>query len=205
MKNLIIILLTLSIWGCTRILMITQEVKNPTIENYQSLNSFLKKKQIDTSEILCFRDTAALRVFYNRHIGLPESQFFNRNKLLVPYKSSPEQCNGMVSVFIENADSINLMKPIPGEKLEAYLEDVVYEADLRPFALEQEKYDLYLIMYWAKYLGKVNKHKVFEWLQLVEDARKRGLNIRVIKINADYQQGWGITEADLPQFNFKAK
>jgi hypothetical protein len=95
---------------------------------------------------------------------------------------------------------VNQKTPVSDEFLEKYLKDLVYVKDQQPFAIGQEKNDLYLVMYWAKYLGKINKRKVFEWLNLVEDARKRGLKIRVLKINADYQQFWGLKKNDLPQF-----
>ena len=186
--------------GCTRLIIMKEGIKQPDLEDYNSLSNFLLKIKVDTSELLCFKDTIALNKFFKMKIGMPESQFFNSEKKLVDYRESPKDCNGQVSVFLEKAEIVNQKTPVSDEFLEKYLKDLVYVKNQQPFTIGQEKNDLYLVMYWAKYLGKINKRKVFEWLNLVEDARKRGLKIRVLKINADYQQFWGLKKDDLPQF-----
>ena len=196
------LMLVVSLFGCKRLALLSVGFKQPQLENYISLTHFLVNKQIDTSEMLCFRDTTALNRFYKRHIGIPESRFFNRRQELVDYKSSPKDCNGQVAVFLEKLDTVNQKPPVPGEMLEAYLQDVVHVESLTPFALDTPVYDAYLVIYWAKYLGRANKYKVFEWLELVKDAKKRGLKVRVIKIDTDYQQAWRISQDDLPHFDF---
>lgn len=203
MKALLLTALALHFIGCSRLAIWMEGVKQPALEDYYSLTEFLLKFEMDTADILCFKDTNALNNFYLKRIGLPESRFFNSDKNLVDYRESPEDCNGMVSVFLEKVEAIKNKPPVPNEYLSDYIRDLVHEQDQRPFVLEQEPYDLYLAVYWAKFLGKVNKRKVFEWLSLVEDARKRGMRIRVFNINADYQTAWKIKKTDLPEFRFK--
>ena len=202
MKYYLLFILIIFFTSCKRILLIAEGIKQPKLENQKSLSNFLLKKEIDTLELLCFKDTTALNTLYRKKIVLPDSRFFNNKRELVPYKSSPEDCNGKVAVFLEQAESINKSPSVPDERLETFLQDVVYENDLRPFSMEPDNYDFYLVIYWAKYLGKVNKHKVFDWLNLVEEARKRGMKIRVIKVNADYQGLWGLKKRDLPHFEY---
>ena len=60
--------------------------------------------------------------------------------------------------------------------------------------------DAFVLIYWAKYLGKLNKTKVYEWEQKVKLLNDKGLNIKLIKVNLDYQKFWGIDQNDIPTF-----
>lgn len=189
-------------FGCKPLLIWNEGVKQPALEDHTRLKKFLAKYHIDTLEILCFKDTAALHRFYTSDIRLPDARFFNRHQQLVDYRDSPKDCNGKVSVFLEKIDSIDKRPPIAGQTLGHYLQDIVYEKDQTPFAVPPKTYDTYLVIYWAKYLGKLNKRKVFDWTTLTNEAQQRGVKIRVLLINADYQRFWNIKPEDIPHFEF---
>lgn len=193
-------IITLS--SCTHLARWMEDIHQPAIESHQSLMKFLIANEIDTTELLCFRDTTALHTFFTSGIGLPDSRFFNRDKLMVDYRTSPKDCNGKVSVFIEKADSINLLVARKEHHLDQYLNSLVRSDTHQTFVLESEHYDVYLVVYWAKYLGKVNKRKVLEWQQLVRAANEKGQKIRMFLINADYQNFWGIQESQVPKFKY---
>ncbi len=190
--------------SCKYILIKYERVKQPTLENHESLSRFLCSKGIDTSEILCFKDTTALNTFYKLHLSVPEARFFNKEKKLLDYRNSIYDCNGMVSVFIEKVDSINLVTPIEGEYLDKYLESVVVESTGNPFTLENQKYEVYMVVYWAKYLGNVSKRKVYDWQEHVKKANQDGTRIRMILVDIDYQKFWGISKDVLPEFIFSS-
>jgi hypothetical protein len=103
--------------SCTRILLWKEGVKQPALETHDRLRTFLVKQQLDTSEILCFRDTNALNRFYGMQIGFPDARFFNRQKQLVDYREKPEDCNAKVGLFLQKMDSINLKPADPKLKL----------------------------------------------------------------------------------------
>lgn len=182
--------------------MLYEGIKQPKLETHDRLVSFLAHKQMDTTEILCYKDTLALMEFYRTNIGTPNAQFFNRKKQLVDYRDAPNDCNAHVGIFMEKMDRINQMEADTNKQLKDYISNLAYADNMKPFKLEEVDYDLYLVMYWAKYVGKVNKHKIFEWETLANQAKKQGLKIRVIKISADYQALWGITKDQVPHFDY---
>ncbi|MBK8966924.1 MAG: hypothetical protein IPM36_09640 [Lewinellaceae bacterium] len=202
MKYTFLILGFIALASCTRLALWMYQVKQPALENHQSLTTFLLANEIDTTELLCLKDTTTLNKLLSIGLSIPDSRFFNRNKLMVDYRTSPKDCNGKVSVFIEKADSINLLIPRKEHQLDHYLKNLVHSDTRQTFALEQEPYDVYLVVYWAKFLGKVNKHKVFEWQQLAKAANEKGQKIRMILVNVDYQDFWGIQENQVPKFNY---
>ncbi len=205
MKHFTLFLFSVSIvsaFSCTRILLISEGIKQPSLENHESWSRFLLSKGIDTSEILCFKDTQALHTFYRTDIGIPDAQFFNKEKKFVDYRQSIKDCNGMVSVFIENIDSVNLEPPLEGQYLDDYINNLVIEKTGQPFFLENQNYDAYMVVYWAKYLGKANKRKVYDWQELVKKANQNGKKIRMILVSVDYQELWGISKDQIPEFNY---
>jgi len=205
MKHFTFLLLSsfvMLITSCTKLLLISEGVKQPAIENYNSLSKFLLSKGIDTSEILCFKDTTALNAFYKSRFGIPEAQFFNKEKKFVDYRQSITDCNGKVSVFIENIDSINLESPIEGEFLDTYLNNLVVEKTGQEFILENQNYEAYMIVYWAKYVGKVTKRKVCDWQEHVRKVNQNGKRIRMILVSVDYQEFWGISKDQIPRFDY---
>ncbi len=205
MKHFTLLLLTaflvLAI-SCKRLLFYHEGIKQPALENHQSLSKFLFSNGIDTSEILCFKDTQALYTFYRSKIGMPEAQFFNKEKKFVDYRNSIKDCNGMVSVFIKKIDSINLVPPIEGKLLDHYLGNVVIGKTGHKFILENQDYDAYMVVYWAKFLGKVTKRKVSEWQELAKKQNQNGQKLRMILIGVDFQQLWGISKDQLPEFDY---
>lgn len=205
MKHFTLLLLTVLLvltTSCKYLLIKSEGIRQPKIENYESLSKFLLSKGIDTSEILCFKDTLALNIYYRNDFKIPDALFFNREKKFVDYRTSVTDCNGMVSVFIGNIDSINLKEPIEEKILDSYLNNLVLEKTGQKFMLENQRYDAYMVVYWAKYLGKVNKRKVYDWQELAKKANQNGEKIRMILVSVDYQEFWGINKNQLPKFDF---
>ena len=177
-------------------------IKQPALENHLSLSNFLLSNGIDTSEILCFRDTTALKAFYKTDINLPDARFFNREKVMVDYRSSGSDCNAQVSPFIEKGDSINQMAPVKGKSIDGFLKGVVSARTGQGFALDSQEFDVYLIVYWAKYLGKLNKRYVRDWQELVRKGNQKGKKTRMILVNTDYQSIWGVKSSDVAKIKY---
>jgi len=188
--------------SCKFIIIKMQGIKQPKIETHQSLSKFLLSSKVDTSEILCFRDTTALNNFYATDIGVPDARFFNREKKLVDYRSVEADCNAHVSPFIEKTDSINALTPVPGKNIDNFLKGLVVVRTAQEFKLECQDYDAFMVIYWAKYLGNVTKSHIAEWQELVTKANKDKKKIRMILVNADYQSFWGVEASDVPKFDY---
>ena len=109
MKMLLSILAVVTLLFCHKMIILYEGVKQPKLESHDRLVTFLDRKQIDTTEILCYRDTTALMQFFRMHIGIPDARFFNRKKQLVDYRDKPSDCNAHVWTFMEKMDGINQM------------------------------------------------------------------------------------------------
>jgi hypothetical protein len=198
--SLFVVILLLS--GCVKALLVYNGVHNPTFETHKSLSRFLVKQDIDTVGMLCFRDSSSFFEFIKQKFGSPNVQFFNNCGKFVDYRSSATDCNAKVSAFIERLDSINTMPADTSKSIESSLAGTVWSVDHTDFKLEKQPYDAYMVIYWAKYLGRVNKSHIVEWQKLAADSAHKGLKIKILSVSTDFQLSWGMNKSDLPKLKY---
>ena len=196
----------LSHLSCKRILLAQYGVKQPKIESYASLSSFLEKQNIRTKELYGFADTGKLYAKMKLgEVGIPEAYFFNKNGYFVPYKPAAKSCNASVSPFLDNmATNFNTL---PCDSSRHLTKELGYLVNLKTQQKVQltdlPESDVYAVMYCAKYIGKVNKDKIWDWLAHIEMIQsKTKFKITPVLVSVDYLDFWHITQKDIPKFNF---
>lgn len=188
--------------SCKAVLIKTYGIQQPKIENQETLKQFLVKNGFkDDLQIFTFKDMNAFHKAMNT-TSVPNAKFFNKDGYFVSYQLSPEDCNAKVGPFIESAENINSLGFDESIKVEDFLTDIVELDTKAPFEIEEDV-DAYLVLYWAKFIGgKLNRDKSLDWIQIYEEAVQNGSKIQLVFLNMDYQEFWGITKDDLPEFEF---
>jgi hypothetical protein len=49
---------------------------------------------------------------------------------------------------------------------------------------------------WAVFAGKLNDEKAFEWVKLLNDAKKKGINVNYYLLNCDFQKSWNLSKEE---------
>lgn len=201
MKKFIPIAVLILLTGCTTILKKMYKIEQPKIETVETLNHFLKENGFsDDMKIYTFSDINAFYVALNS-AELPGAQFFNHNGSFVDYRLNPADCNAQIGPFIENAQNINILPANDSIKIQEVLKSVIDLQTRNPVEIDKDA-DGYLILYWAKFIGgRLNKEKSLDWIQIFEESRKQGADYQLIFLNMDYQDFWGISEEDIPEFD----
>jgi hypothetical protein len=203
-KTILFLLAALCLVQCKRALLAAYGVRNPGFEDRASLNDFLEKHEVRDARLLVFADTAALTRFYRRGLGLPEARFFNASGHFVPYKEEAETCNAGVRDFITDLAGTASTAADPGQTLAQELDRVYSLSDGKPFEIAAlPPADYYVVAYWARYIGKINK-KVWDWQTEIEKARAKGVRIELLLVNADFQKLWGLGDDQLPKIKNSA-
>jgi hypothetical protein len=205
MNKTILLLCALSMMSCKKILLMQYGVKQPRLENYASLNTYLEKNGIKGLSIYALKDTAALMTQYKKKWRMPEAYFYNKNGYFVPYKQTAKSCNAGVSPFLDSVGNFNKLPFDATKNIAELLPDIIeLNKDNKANSVASlPESDVYVVMNWAKYIGKLNKDKIWDWLDHIQKNRdKIPLKITVILLNFDYQETWGITKKDVPEFIF---
>lgn len=192
--SLIAFVILLLVSSCTRILLYNYGVRNPKIENSKSIDEFLVSNKLDTNNNFALKDTTALSIFIKSNIGTPEIRFYDKNGYLMHYKDD-KKCNGQNDSLISFLNSGNVVKIDSSEYLFDYLDQIrTLEGQLVDEHMFKG-YDYYLIIYWAKWLGKINSVKLNDWQQSLN--KKNGLKIKTIKVTTDYMNFWPLNKKDM--------
>jgi hypothetical protein len=192
--KLLSILLILVVASCTKMFMYSYGIRNPKIENENTIIKYLKSNDLDISNNYALKDTSALYSFMKTGIGAPEIQFFDKNGYLMKYKDD-KKCNGQNDSLISFLDPQNVVKIDSSLNVFTYLNQI---RTLKGESVNMSKFsnqDYYLIIYWAKWLGKMNRNKIYDWENSLR--MKNNLKIVTIKLTTDYMDFWKIKKNEM--------
>lgn len=184
--------------GCKAMMLNKEQITNPKIESRNSIVEFVKKFDLDTTNIYILPDTA----IFNRHlkngVAVPNAYFFNRNNEFISYQKTAQDCNAHIGPFLTSIDSISNLKASSSLTLQKFVADFISIDSHKKIAPDYaEKYDITIVVTSAKYLGMLNKEKVFEWEEIVNKLRASGHKIRYYKLFYDYMDFWGVKKDDM--------
>lgn len=194
MRKLIICLALLQLSSCQELAKLVTGFKNPKIENSQSIKNFILDNDLDEGINVMPKDKksyAQLLLMFNKK--LPEAVLFDRNGNELLYKENEESCNaGLFKIIPSLMPESTLRK---GNRNLAKLINNYTVPISGTSPMMNDDSDFYLIINWAKFVGKKNKDHVLEWEKLAQSNKKT--KIKVIKLNMDFREGWNLTNEDI--------
>lgn len=189
-----ILLLVILLSSCTKIILYSYGVRNPKVENKKTILGYLESNKLSTEDNYCLKDTSSLNKFYLSKIGTPEIRFYDNNGYLMLYRDD-KKCNGQNDSLISFLNPKNVIKIDSTNSLSTYLLELK-KLDGQDINLNEFKnHDYYLIIYWAKWIGKTNKTKIEDWENSL--AKKNNLKIKTIKVSTDYMNFWELDKKDM--------
>lgn len=187
MKNSFLLLVVL-LSSCKPVIIFLAGAHNPKPEDKESLIRYLDKKDIPADNILVLVDST---FFYRKHRdlgGIPEIQVFNKHGILINYKDTGSSCSGPAEFFTKAICSANVLSSNSSKTIESELKDLV-TFDNNPVVLAKDSsFDFYVLIYWARFIGNLNKSKVRVWESNLKNVT--GCKVWVAKVNMDWQKKW---------------
>lgn len=191
MKPLLLLVLSfLMLQSCKTIMMKMYGIKNPGIENEQTIKKSALKYDLDTTNIVTTADQKVASDF--SAYGIPNAAIYDRNGKYIEYRQTDTSCNAGLFQFIPDLNPANSYSMPDSTDLKGELAKF---RDFKGKALgEVEKADFYVLIYCAVWTGKLNKDHVKIW----EDLAKNNKNckVKVIKVNLDFQEHWGVKDRE---------
>lgn len=180
--------------NCTKTILYGYGVRNPKIETQQSITSYLISNKLFSENSYALKDTAALNKYFLSGIRSPEIQFYDKNGFLMLYRDD-KKCNGQNDSLISFLDEMNVVKIDSSNNILEYITQLK-TLDGKALNPEDFKYhDYYLVLYWAKWAGKVNKIKMIDWEESIKN--KKNVKIKAIKVTSDYMNFWELDKKDM--------
>ncbi len=197
MKTLLPLLVILVLTGCKPALKTVYGIKEPQLENDQSINQYLSEHKLDKIGTLKFPTVFSFAMASQMdYLVVPDAIFYNREGFLVPYKKEAVTCNANVPEFIAELKNFG-SKPADQARTLKQFQNLL---GLNP---EEHVADVTVFITWTKYSGRLNKTKAFEWIKLLDKAKDEGISVSYHLLNCDFQQSWNLSEEQLKQFGLK--
>jgi hypothetical protein len=198
-KNLWIIFLVSILAGlnsCKSILMEVNRVSKPAIETKESIQSYLSMNSCTFYDSLFIaKDSTSFFQLVKMVVGFPSVDFFNSNGELLEYSTTGD-CTGKADNFAVN------LKPDSNYRIDSsYLLKEVMDKikGIQGMSnMSGRKFDFTVLIYWAKYLGNVNKNAL-DVMKTIQYNKK--IRSRIYLINLDFQNDWGMKV--IPQITFQ--
>lgn len=191
--------------GCkkigTKLLLVYSGVHEPRVETTESLRKCMRKYDMITDNVFT---TQNLESYVNQMTlsggNTPEVLIFNKNFDNIAYRDSILNCNGPAFRAILGLDknkTYKINENFNFDDINTGLCDL--EGNPTTITVDNNA-DFIVVIYWAKYVGKLNKEQVNV---MEKDAiDNTNANIQVVKINLDFQSFWGLDEDDYPEIKF---
>lgn len=192
MKRISYLLIFALLINCKSLTKISLGVKNPKFKTEKELNNFLIKEKLNQPSIYFVKSWKSYEILLKtKFSSFPDAYFFNKNGDFVNYKKNTKECNANVGEFIKNLNEFSNSETDPTKNIKIFEENISNN--------KNEKFqesEITVIITWATFLGKVNKNKAFEWIELIKEAQKSGQNINYYLINYDLQECWNLDQND---------
>lgn len=183
--------------SCQTVLKTAYGIKQPKVETGRSIRKYLVKKKIDTSDVYVFKNYFAFAKASGKNIlNVPDALFFNAAGNLVRYKKETVQCNAKVGDFIADLENFSSLP----EDTNMNMDEFLGMLEGQPI---DKKADVNVFITWAVPAGRLNKTKAFEWIQLIEKARAKGINAKWHLVNCDFQKNWNMPPQLLEQLGIE--
>lgn len=186
MYKYLIILILCS--GCSTVAKKMYGIKDPEIENRASIISYAQSINIDTSHIITVDTAAYIKTLVRIQTSIPEAELFNRGGINISYKKKDQDCNAGLFSFIPNLRKDSAYNQKDAYSLAQHLKGLRGLNGETLDGLTDPSADYYLFIYWVKWIGKLNKDHVREWMSLAQSNPH--VRIQVIPVNLDFQSWW---------------
>jgi len=188
MMKLTSILFLVFLSSCTPFAKIFFGYRDPKPEDKKSLTKYLNRKNISAENILVLTDS----LNYYRRIkeikDFPEIRVFNKSGELIFYRDTLGTCSAPAYEF--TTAICRYANSIPNHAKTVMLESKnLMTLDNTPKEISADgNYDYYVFIYWARFLGRLNKTKTRVWEENLKNVKD--CKVLVYKVNMDWQKKW---------------
>lgn len=168
--------------GCESTMKFFYGIKSPSFTSQENVRNYLVKHQIDTAHLVYFNSfSSMIKASRSGFMSFPNAIFYNKAGKRVLYDKSANDCNAKVDVFLSDLRNIESA---------TITDDDLTELTSLLTPCTQEMADINVFITWSTYSGRLNKTKAFDWVRLIEQAKRENISINYYLLSGDYMLSW---------------
>ncbi len=186
-SKVLIFTILIFLFSCSSGIKIIYGIKDPKTENESSITEYMKKNKMITDNVFVPDENTYKSI--TQKTGLPDFFVFdNRGKLIII--ESDKKCPATGTEFLEKLNPANDYNTNDEINLSEVIENLHYLNGNLAELTVSGNYDFFLVIYWAKFIGKLNQKYVTVWENTAHS--NNFAKIKTFKINMDPQKFWDL-------------
>ncbi len=184
MRTILLFYLFIFLSGCSPVIRVIYDIREPKIESKEGLLKYLEKKNIATDNVVFFTDTTSRKSRYEMlRNKLIQIQVFDIQQVQIYYKDTLLDCNGPAYDYTNSICDDSVQKVNHNLKLHDITKNLIFSnGELLEKHLKRNM-DYYVFIYWARSAGRLNKTAVRQWEENLN--AQKNCKIQVVKVNLD--------------------
>ncbi|OMP32298.1 hypothetical protein BKM32_04405 [Mangrovimonas sp. DI 80] len=186
--------------------MVNLLIKDPKVENTETIKAFQQKHEYPTTNsLILVADTTA--ILQSMLKGLSSGyQIFNSKGELLCYNGQSTCSGEQFRQFLKTSSETFTHCNDKNLTLDSVLAQT-YDLNNQPVQRKQfENTDYYIVSYWAKFLGgKRGYEDAVLWMEEELAKNTTDTSVTFIKINTDLQESWGMKAGEKVRLKIKQK
>jgi hypothetical protein len=169
--------------ACNPIVKVLYGIKKPSVETKESTIRYIEKIGMETENNYALPENEY--EILAAKVGIPTFYIFNADGNQIILET---ECGALKTEFIQDLDRNKSYKTESKINMDEFTSKLVFlDGKNANYTLHTDT-DFYLIIYWAKFIGRVNKKSPAAWEKTAKHNKKA--NISIIKINMDFRNFW---------------
>lgn len=172
-------------------------IKKPKQLSNEELVRYLQKYNHSKTLFLIPKSKKDYSTLINQQYSrIPDAMFFNRHKQFIPYRENPESCGiSPVDFAISLLPELHIQADTL--QLHSIINQLCWSHDGSPVNMQElPQADYYVLLFWAKFAGKLNKKVLVEWHEGLQSDLYPGLSLVKLWVNMDPQTSWNYREEE---------
>ncbi len=173
------------LFSCQPVAMLIYGIKKPSRVSIMKIEQKAASLGLDTSMMYCIKPEIYPK-FLNELKSLPNIRIYDKAGNLHNYRENPEECKSTAEYFIRN---LRRDAPFTYNRDSSFylLPQQLEGLQKQPFFIETlPAADYYIVVFWATFLGKLNKDYVVPWVSQAKN--NYDTKIQLINVNCDLRK-----------------
>jgi len=175
--------------SCNQIIKKFAGVHDPRPESVESLMKFLKKKGLSQDHVYVFKDSTSFIDHFQYSWTFPKAYVYNQDYLLLDVIEK-DTCTKQTWNMVEALSGAGSYPVDSNRTLPQLLKNIERTDGQEPGANTLPLSDFYVVLYWAKFTGKVSIREI-KFIEKTLAAKQDSMNIELLKVSCDPLVSWG--------------
>ncbi len=188
----LLLLLMLPLCSCQPTIKLLYGIHQPRERNEKELIRYAEKKSLESGNLFYVKDTASFSTITKDLPSLTDVEIYNRQGHFIHFRERGG-CPAPTDRYLKTICNSQTNDADSAKTIQDRMKQIVaFQNNMSYTGYTPDAYDYTILIYWASYLGTLNKKGPRFWEDLLKEQKT--CRIKVFKISLDQMECWNTGE-----------